>query len=145
MTTKLNLTQASSYLGINRHTMRRLSREQLLPDGYSDGGRAFWFQTTLDAFRFGSQQVRPALQLAVPAIPSLDLSGSTETAIFGRSLRTIPIHAADPLGALSASLSVVAETKPSCLVVPKQAMHCVHGRSVIQACLDSGVSVTIQA
>lgn len=144
MPQKFPLTQAAGYLGINRHTMRRFSKEQLLPDGFSDAGRPYWFQTTLDAFRFGAPEVRPALQLSVPAIPSLDRSSSTATAIFGRSLRTVPVQASDPLTALSMLMNVVADAQPSCLVVPSAAMDCVHGRSVIQACLASGVLVTLQ-
>lgn len=139
-----NTTDAAAFLNISRQTLYRLSEKDLPPDEFSPAGKKLWHHQTLVKFRYAGAKRGLAAQFTADSFSGITCSAEGSAALQGIQVQDCFIESSTFVSALAEVMTALTELKPSCAVLPQQALKDEMGMSVISACLASGIGIYIE-
>ncbi len=139
-----NTTAAAAFLGISRQTMYRLGEKDLPHDELSPSGKKLWHHQSLIKFKYSGSRRGLAVQFTADAFTGISCSVEGGAALQGIQVKDCFIGGSTFVSALAEIMAALTELKPTCAILPQRALNDEMGKSVVSACLASGIGIYIE-
>jgi hypothetical protein len=139
-----NTTDAAAFLGISRQTMYRLADNDLPPDELSPAGKKLWYYQTLVKIKYAGSRKGLAAQFTADSFPGVSCSAEGAAALQGVQVKNSFIGGSSFVSALAEVMTALSALKPNLVILPQRSLKDDFGKSVISACLASGIGIYIE-